>query len=289
MKSPIRFISVAMIIALLGPASAGPSLAQDRPSGFNLFSPEQDIEIGRRAAQQAEQQLPLSRDRRAERFVNEVVQRLADAAPGHRYPYQARLVEASDINAFALPGGFMYVNRGLLQAVRSEAELAGVLGHEMAHVALRHGTQQATKAYAAQAGLGLLGRLLGREGDRDRQVVEVMGALGLSAVFLKFSRDAENQADVAGVRMMAGAGYDPRQLARFFELLQQQRGRNPGAVERFLSDHPSPADRVQRVQAEASRHGGGRQTIVGGLEEVQQGLRRLPPARSTAQILGRSR
>ena len=286
MKSPMRFISTAVVIALLGPAYAGFSQTQDRPSGFNLFSPEQDIEVGRRAAQQAERQLPLSRDRRAERFLNEVVRQLADTAPGHRYPYQARLVDASDINAFALPGGFMYVNRGLLQSVRSEAELAGVLGHEMAHVALRHGTQQASKAYAAQAGLGILGRLLGREGDRDRQVVEAVGGLGLSAVFLKFGRDAENQADRVGVRMIAEAGYDPRELARFFGLLQQQRGRNPNAVERFLSDHPAPADRVQRVQAEASRYRGGRRAIVGGIEEVQQSLRLQPAARSTAQILG---
>jgi predicted Zn-dependent protease len=290
MKRHARFISVALVTALLGPASVGLGQAQqDRPAGFNLFSAEQDIEIGRRAAQDAERQLPLSRDRRAERFLNDVVRQLAAAAPGHRYPYQVRLVDASDINAFALPGGFMYVNRGLLQSVRSEAELAGVLGHEMAHVALRHGTQQASKAYAAQAGLGLLGRLLGREGERDREVVEAVGGLGLNAVFLKFGRDAENQSDRVGVRMMAEAGYDAREMARFFELLQQQRGRNPGAVETFLSSHPSPADRVQRVTAEAARHRGGRRAVVGGMEEVQQALRRLPAAPTTAQILRRSR
>jgi predicted Zn-dependent protease len=271
MQRPNRFMALAVAAALLAPAYA--AVADDRPSGFNLFSPEQDIEIGQRAAQQAEQQLRLSRDRRAERFVNDVVQQLAASAPGHRYPYQVRLVESSDINAFALPGGYMYVNRGLLRAVRSEAELAGVLGHEMAHVALRHGTQQATKAYAAQAGLGVLGRLMGREGERDRQVVEAVGGLGLSAVFLKFGRDAENQADRVGVRMMAESGYDPRELARFFELLQQQRGRNPSSVETFLSDHPSPADRAQRVAAEAARYRGGRRTIVGGMDEVRQSSR----------------
>jgi beta-barrel assembly-enhancing protease len=270
MIRPARFLPLAVAVALLSPAYTDLGVAQERSGGFNLFSPEQDIEIGRRAAQDAERKLPLSRDRRAEQFLNGVVRQLARSAPGHRYPYQARLVESSEINAFALPGGFMYVNRGLLRAVRSEAELAGVLGHEMAHVGLRHGTQQASKAYAAQAGLGILGRLLGREGERDRQVVEAVGGLGLSAVFLKFGRDAENQADLSGVRIMAQSGYDARELARFFELLQQQRGRNPSSVETFLSDHPSPADRVQRVQAEAARYPGGRRAIVGGMDTARQ-------------------
>ena len=289
MQARRRFMTVALVIALLGPGSSTFSIAQDRAGGFNLFSVEQDIEIGRRSAEEAERQLPLSRDRRAERFLNQVVAQLAESAPGHNYPYQARLVEASDINAFALPGGYMYVNRGLLQAVRSEAELAGVLGHEMAHVALRHGTQQASKAYAAQAGLGLVGRLLGREGERDREVVQAVGGFGLDAVFLKFGRDAEHQADRAGTRMTAQTGYDAREVARFFELLQTQRRRNPSAVETFLSSHPAPADRVDRVRAEAGRYGGGRRAIVGGLEEVQAGLRRQGPARSLAQILGRDR
>jgi predicted Zn-dependent protease len=282
-----RVLVVVLAIALLGPGSSALSIAQDRAGGFNIFSVQQDIEIGRQSAQEAERQLPMSHDRRAERFVNAVVAQLAEAAPGHNYPYQARLVDASDINAFALPGGYMYVNRGLLQAVRSEAELAGVLGHEMAHVAMRHGTQQASKAYAAKAGLGIVGRLLGREGERDRQVVETIGGFGLNAVFLKFGRDAENQADRVGTRMMAEAGYDAREVAHFFELLQSQRQRNPNAVEKFLSSHPSPGDRVARVRAEANRYRGGRREIVGGFEEVQYSLRRQPAPRSLTQILGR--
>lgn len=284
-------MSILFCILLAACAKPGPSVAQaqDRPSGFNLFSIEQEIEIGRQSARQAERQLPLARDAQAERYLNAIVRRLAGEAPGYDYPYQAKLVDASDLNAFALPGGFMYVNRGLLENVRSEAELAGVLGHEMAHVALRHGTQQATKAYAAQTGLGLLGRLLGGERDRDRQIMEVIGGVGLNAAFLKFSRDAETQADRVGTRMMGETGYDPRELAHFFELLQSQSRRNPGAVERFLSDHPSPGDRIQKVSAEAARYPGGRRTIVGGLEEVQMDLRRLPRARRTTELLGRTR
>jgi predicted Zn-dependent protease len=267
----------------LGLSLATPAWTQEDASGFNLFSPEQDVQIGQRAAQEAERQLPLIRESRTDRLLQGIVARLARVAPGADYPYQVRLVNASDLNAFALPGGFTYVNRGLVENVRSEAELAGVLAHEIAHVALRHGTEQASKAYAAQAGLGLLGRLLGREGERDRQIVETVGGLGLSTVFLKFGRDAENEADRVGVRMMADAGYDPVELARFFELLQSQQRRDPGAVERFLSSHPSPGDRVERVRA-AAGESGGRKTLVGGLPEAQRSLRGRPPARRMAEL-----
>src|SRR5688572_7552361 len=125
-------------------ASAAPAAA------INLFSVRQDEELGRRAAADAERQLPMLRDGSVEGYVNAIVRRLAAAAPGPRFEYRARVVNAPDLNAFALPGGFIYVNRGLIEAVRTEGELAGVLAHEMAHVAQRHGTSQVTKAYGAQ-------------------------------------------------------------------------------------------------------------------------------------------
>ena len=133
-------------------------------------------------------------------------------------------MNASEINAFSLPGGPMYVNRGLFEAARSEAELAAVLAHEMAHVALRHGTHQASKAYLGQAGLGILGGLLGKNGKNTAQIVSAVGGLGLNAAFLKFSRDDEYQADQVGAEIMAGAGYDPVAMATFFELLRGEQG-----------------------------------------------------------------
>jgi predicted Zn-dependent protease len=133
-------------------ASATPAAA------INLFSVEQDAQVGRQAAQEAERQLPMLRDGMSESYVNAIVQRLARVAPGPRFEYRARVVNTSDINAFALPGGYVYVNRGLIAAVRNEGELAGVLAHEMAHVAQRHGTSQASKAYGAQIGVGCSAR-----------------------------------------------------------------------------------------------------------------------------------
>jgi Zn-dependent protease with chaperone function len=244
-------LSCALVPAV--PALAAPT--QVKP-GFNVFSAEQDVEIGRQSAVEAERQLPLLNDRNTQRTVESIFERLAAAAPGEKYPYQVRVVNARDINAFALPGGFTYVNRGVLTSARTEGEVAGVLAHEIAHVALRHGTNNATKAYMAQAGLGVLGGILGRgQPTSTAQIINVIGGLGMNAVFLKNSRDAETQADIVGAQIMARAGYDPMEMANFFEILRDQGGKDPGAVAQFLSDHPAPANRMTRIQEEVRNIG----------------------------------
>jgi len=248
--------------------------------GFNFFTVEQDIEIGRQSAAEAERQLRLLNDPSVDRYLSRIVQELAPGAPGARYPYEIKAVNASEINAFSLPGGFMYVNRGLFEAARSEAELAGVLAHEMAHVALRHGTHQASKAYLGQAGIGLLGGLLGKNGSNTSQIVNAIGGVGLNTAFLKFSRDDEYQADEVGAEIMARAGYDPLAMADFFELLRRQQGRNPGALERFFNDHPPSAGREARIRQQAQSLGAVQFQEVGGFERIKAGLRNLPPASS---------
>jgi predicted Zn-dependent protease len=256
----------------LGLVSAVPA------SAINLFSEEQEVELGRRSAEQAERQLAMLSDGQVEGYVNSIVRRLASASPGPRFPYQARVVNASDINAFALPGGYMYVNRGLIEAVRNEDELAGVLAHEMAHVAERHGTEQLTKAYGVQAGAGLLAQILAGRDGRLGVPEQVVGSLGLNALMMKFSRDAENEADRVGAQTMARAGYDPMAMATFFDLLQQQRGRNPNAVAQFFSSHPSPANRSANIRRIAQTTGRGRTARVGNLRAVQARLDRYPDA-----------
>ncbi len=271
---------------LSAPFVAAPAFSQTKVKpGFNVFSAEQDVEIGRESAAQAEQQLPMLNDRASNDYVNGLARRLAAQAPGPKFPYQARVVNAADINAFALPGGFMYVNGGLLKAARNEAELAGVLSHEIAHVALRHGTHNASKAYMGQAGLGVLGGILGRGKTRSTQeIINAVGGLGLNAVFLKYSRDAETQADIVGAQIMAAAGYDPMAMASFFDVLQQQQRGNPGAVQQFFSSHPPPANRAARIRQEAQLLGAsGRRTAENGdFRAVQGGLGGLQGARSAA-------
>ena len=217
--------------------------------GFNLFSEQQDVEIGRQSAAEAERQLPLLNDRRVEGYATEIIRRLAAAAPGAKYPYQIRVVNASDINAFSLPGGFMYVNRGLIEAARTEPELAAVLAHEMAHVALRHGTHQASKANFIELPAAIAGAVIGNNsmlGSLARLGIN----LGAESVLLKYSRTAESEADANGALIMNDTGYNPIEMARFFQKLESEGSKGNSLLASWLSDHPSPGNRVKAVEDE---------------------------------------
>ncbi|HEX8183582.1 MAG TPA: M48 family metalloprotease, partial [Blastocatellia bacterium] len=212
--------------------------------GFNLFKPEQDIELGRQSAEKVSQQMPLINDSAIVGYVRQVGAKLADKAPGYKFPYQFQVVGTKDVNAFALPGGFVFINAGTIAAAKNEGELAGVMAHEISHVALRHGTNQATKAYIAKAGLNVLSGIAGGASTDLGQVIGAIGGAGANALFLKFGRTAETQADLEGARIMAEAGYDPRDMANFFKTLQEKGGQR---VPEFLSDHPDPGNRYQSV------------------------------------------
>jgi beta-barrel assembly-enhancing protease len=215
----------------------------------NRFSVQDDVKLGRQAAQEAEQQFPMLRDETARAYVERVGQRLVSAIPREfqhpEFQYYFKIVNASDINAFALPGGPMYVNRGMIEAARNEGEMAGVMAHELSHVALRHGTAQATKSqkYSTLAGIaGIAGAILGGPG------VGQLAQAPFAVYLLKFSREYETEADVLGAQIMAQAGYDPHDLANMFQTIERQSGGGGGG---FLSDHPSPNDRYARINREA--------------------------------------
>ena len=279
MKKTMMFLGFVALSTVAG------AQTQVKP-GFNLFSVQQDIEIGKQSAVEAERQLPMLNDSSVEDYVDDLVERLGAAAPGHKFPYQGKVVNATDINAFALPGGYLYMNRGLIEAARSEGELAGVMAHEIAHIALRHGTHNASKAYATQAGIGVLGGILTRGKTRSTaQIINLIGGLGLNAVFLKYSRDAETQADIVGTQILSRAGYDPMDMANFFEVLRKQHARDPGRLAQFISSHPSPANRSARVQQEARLLGApGASRSSGRFASVQAELRGMPAGRSMQQI-----
>ncbi len=228
-------------------SSGAPPAPHFKP-GFNLFSPEQDIQTGRESAQQVTQQVPLLRDEQIVNYVRGLGAKLAAKAPGFRFPYQFNVVGSREINAFALPGGYIFVNAGAIAAAKNEGELAGVIAHEITHVALRHGTNQASKAYVAKAGLGILGTIAGARNNPDiAQVVNTVGGAGANVLFLKFGRAAESQADLEGARIMADSGYDPRDMANFFKTLQAQGG---SRAPEFLSDHPDPGNRIAAINNE---------------------------------------
>jgi len=282
MKRLIGIALVAVMTLAVGTAS-GQTVVKP---GFNVFSVNQDVEIGRQSVIQAEKQLPVLSNAAVSRYVSAIGARLAAQAPGPKFAYQFKVVNVSDVNAFALPGGFVYVNRGLLSKARTEGELAGVIAHEIAHVALRHPTNQASKAYLAEAGLGVLGGLLGGKTQSSTgQIIGAVGGFGLNSLFLKFSRSAESQADVVGSQIMARAGYNPIDMATFFGYLAQQAGGNPSKFATFMSDHPAPANREARVRQEASLLAPVHLlATTGNLRTIQTQLGKLPAAPTTAQL-----
>lgn len=220
--------------------------------GFNLFSPQQDVELGREAAQQADKQVVLLNDPAADRYVNGLGRKLAAKSLNPNYPWTFKVVNDRAINAFALPGGFIYVNRGALEAADNEAQIAGVVGHEIGHVVARHGTSQMSKAMFPQLGLALLGGLSPGKGGWASTLARYGVPLGLNLYFMKNSREHEAQADLLGTQEMTDAGYDPHQLARFFEKLEGQSRGNVSGAAAWFSDHPSPENRVQSIDKEIS-------------------------------------
>jgi hypothetical protein len=282
-------ISVILSLLLLqlscGGGSGGSegSSAQPAPHfkpGFNLFTPEQDVELGRRSAAEVAQQVPLLRDEAIVSYVQQLGSKLAERAPGYKFPYQFSVIATRDINAFALPGGFIYVNAGAIAAAKNEGELAGVIAHEINHVALRHGTNQASKAYIAKAGINVLRTITG--GGRNPNIdeaVRTIGGAGANIVFLKFGRTAEREADLEGARLMADAGYDPRDMASFFQTIQSQDGQR---APEFLSDHPDPGDRIASIN-EALRSLRVAPNATRDTKEFQQTKARLTGNRAALQ------
>ena len=232
------------------------ALAQRTPlkPGWNMFTPQQDIEVGKRASVDAQKQLPLCNAPRVDAYLTELGTRLVAKLPtgGVQYPFEFHCVNDKAINAFALPGGYVYINRGAIEAADNEAQLAGVMAHELSHVALRHGTNQATKAQAAEGFLGIASGIFG--GSTGGALLTQLGAFAAGGVLLRYSRTAESQADVMGTQVLYDAGYDPRAMAQFFEKLEaESKGKNPPE---FFSDHPSPEHRVERVDEEIEKLGG---------------------------------
>jgi hypothetical protein len=219
-----------------------------------MFTPQQDIDLGKRAAADAARQLPLCNAPRVDSYLTELGLRLVAKLPtgGVQYPFEFHCVNDKAINAFALPGGYVFINRGAIEVADNEAQLAGVMAHEISHVALRHGTNQATKAQVAEGFLGIAGGIFG--GSAGGALLTQLGAFTAGGVLLRYSRTAESQADVMGTQVLYDSGYDPRAMAQFFEKLEAEtKGKNPPE---FFSDHPNPEHRVERVDEEIDKLGG---------------------------------
>ena len=278
-----RVLLVPVLTALVAASSAAQTHIERHK---NSYSPKQDVELGLQAAREVRQQMPMLNDERTEDFAERIGDRLIESVPSeYRVPefrYTFDVVNLREINAFALPGGPMFLHRGMIQAAKSEAEVAGVMAHELAHVILRHGTAQATKGQKFQLG-ALAGQVLGAViGGRTGAIVSQGSQLGLGTVFLKYSREYEREADLFGAQLMARAGYDPRAMASMFETIERQGG---GGGPEFLSDHPNPGNRVQAINKEAAAlRIDNTRGSTGDIQAVHARLNQLPPAPTSAQV-----
>jgi beta-barrel assembly-enhancing protease len=243
--------------------------------GFNLFSKEQDVQLGKEAAAQIEQQVQVVNNRELTDYINRLGQRLASFPEADKYPYTFKVVNDPSINAFALPGGPIYVHTGTIRQADNEGQLVGVMAHEIAHVALRHGTNQVSRANLVQIPAMLAGAMVGN-GSLLGQLAQLGVGVGANGLLLKYSRDAERQSDILGARMMAQAGYNPIEMARFFEKMQ---GSGGGRGVEWFSSHPDPGNRVKNVQQEIQYMGQSNYNAgTGQLARMQQIIDGLPKA-----------
>ena len=252
----------------------------------NKYTPAQDVQLGREAAAEVQKQVPLLNDQSTETYIERLGARLAENIPAEfqhsevRYTFDA--VNLREINAFALPGGPMFAYRGMIEKAGSEGEIAGVLAHEISHVALRHGTAQASKAQKyqfGQIGSAILGAIIG---GRTGAVVSQGGQFAFGAAFLRFSREYEKQADLLGAQIMARAGYDPRAMAAMFQTIEKESG--PSGPE-WMSNHPNPGNRSEYITREAqSLRVSNPVNNTRDFQNVQSRLGQMSPAPTTEEV-----
>lgn len=253
----------------------------------NKYSPADDVKLGQEAAREVEKEVPVMRDERVNSYLNAIGRRLVENIPAEfrqpEFRYTFTGVNMKEINAFALPGGPMYINRGMIEKANNEGEVAGVMAHELSHVVLRHGTAQQTKATGFAIGQ-IAGQIVGAiVGGRAGQVIAQGSQFGLGTYFLKYGREYEKQSDILGSRIMAAAGYDPRDMANVFRTIEKESG--PGAPQ-WMSSHPNPGNRYDYINKEAQmlRVSGNARRNTPEFQQVKSYLGSLSPAVSAEEV-----
>src|SRR5436190_2567225 len=240
--------------------------------GVNLFSLEREISLGKSLAQEVERSSKMIDDPVVTEYVNRVGQNLVRNSDA-RVPFTIKVIDSDEVNAFALPGGFFYVNSGLILRAQEESELAGVMAHEISHVCARHGTKNATKGELMQlATIPLI--LLGPGGWAGYGIYQGLN-LAIPVTYLKFSRDAEREADYLGIQYMYKTGYDPNSYVTFFERIQADEKRRPGTIPKVFSTHPPTPERIENTQKEIARILPARQEYIVTTSEFDQVKGRL--------------
>jgi hypothetical protein len=251
----------------------------------NSYTPAEDVKLGQEAAAEARKQLPLLKDDRLHEYVETVGGKLVAAIPPEfqhpEFKHTFEIVNQSDINAFALPGGPMFLNRGMMDAAKSEAEMAGVMAHEISHVALRHGTAQATKARTPGL-VSVLGQVVGAVvGGGWGSLIGTAAQVAPGVYVMKYSREYESQADIMGSQILARAGYDPREMANMFKTIEAEGG---ASGPEWLSDHPNPGNRYDAIIKEAQSLRIQGKADTGQFAMMQARLKDMGPSYTAEQI-----
>ncbi len=245
--------------------------------GLFLISVKDEIAIGRESQREVRGKVPELSDASTVRYVRAIGRQLAAHARGPAYPYSFSVANYKEINAFALPGGPVWVHRGAIEASATEAQLAGVLAHEIAHIARRHAASQISNRMVANGLLGLLGAVLGNNGGA--RAAQIGARVMAEGYMLRFSRDDEREADAVGVDIMRRAGWDPHGMVEFMDTLRRMERTHAGSVAAFLSSHPAPDERVRLLSSKVRRMRGGRRNSA-EFVRVRARLAKLPPART---------
>ncbi len=277
-----NFAALALVLTMLTMPFATMAQTQIK-APKNKYKVQDDVKAGRDYSVQVEKEMPILRDAESTAYLESVGRRLVNNIPPEfqqpAFQYSFKIVNARDINAFALPGGPMYVNRGMIEAARTEGEMAGVMAHEISHVALRHATAQATRQSSP------LNQILGIGAVLGDAILGIPVGQTIYAGFLVFpySREYETQADTLGAQIMARAGYDPHDLANMFKTIEKE---SSGSGPEWLSTHPAPANRYENINREASllRVSSNPIKLTKGFERIQAKMRALPRARTMQEI-----
>jgi predicted Zn-dependent protease len=278
-KDSRQWKGAVMAVVLLAPALAFAVEQLNFHPGFNFYSPQQDVQLGRANALQIEKQLPMLNDPETVNYVTRLGRKLSHFAPNDLsvYVWEFHVLNTPDINAFALPGGFIFVNRGTIAAAQNESQLGGVIAHEEGHVVMRHGTHQASEMALVRTPLSIAGAILGASSSAAGSILEAGLGFGINSIFLKNSRSIEAQADAVGTYILYHAGYNPYGMAQFFEILKRK---YPQQTLQFFSDHPNPGNRIKSVDQEIQLLGPAHSNWVTDspeFEAVKRHLMSLPP------------
>ena len=247
MQKIYRITRLTLWVPFIVMTSSGFFGCAGRISDINIFTDTQEVQLGKQFSREIEKEMKIYTDPIVTAYIEQLGQHLANYSQRKNITYHFKVVNTEVVNAFAIPGGYLYVNIGLIRAAENESELAGVIGHEIGHVVGKHGVKQMTR----QLGLTAVAQLaLGEDQSKLKQMVAGLAANG---VLMKYSRDAEREADIYAVQEMYDAGIDPEGMATFFEkLLKLQRGK-PSRLEQIFATHPPTTQRIAAVRSQIAR------------------------------------